>query len=990
MDRISLLIALLILAVQSHAEVGVRLVMGLTDTDVVRWDGSVTASDGRITKLDPWHFDVIPQPDSISGNSWKMSTHRLRWFRHEEGRPPVVANGVIVWLSGESASTQLNVKTTQGDFAVRLADVPYGNTLQALRGRVAVDRVPPSYRITNTPDEEDYPAVAADKQGYLWLAYIEFRHNPDHNRIRAPFQRPPVNFDDMAAPTGGDRVIVRRFSGNAWGPPIEITPSGGDLYRPAIAIDGLGRPWVFWSENHKGNFDIRGCVVESGRAGHSIELSNAAGSDIDPVATTDSNGRVWVAWQGWRHGKAAIFAATQDGMRFSLARTVSASTANEWNPAIAADKDGRVSVAWDSYRNGNYDVYVRTARTPGVWSEEIPVADSARYEAYPSIAYDRSGRLWIAYEEGGERWGKDWGTFDTSGVWLYQARVIRLVALDPGGRFVTTKTDVGDVLPGIPTQHGEAIGVQNQARDWVKPQPWLIADRTPNETPATVSGPKNSLPRLTVDPSGRLWLAFRSAVPIRWSMIGSVWSEYVTTFDGKSWTHPIYLPHTDNLLDNRPAVISQEAGELVVIGSSDGRGDFPTSLSGVAPPSPSSPVAIDRCNNDLYASIVSVGPASYPMETKPAARLPQAATDPRDTAERAAIQRMRSYRVRADGNELRLVRGEFHRHSEMSLDGGFDGSLLYQWRYALDAASLDWIGCCDHDNGGGREYSWWTTQKETDIFYSPGNFAPMFSYERSVAYPEGHRNVVFAERGIRPLPRLPKVKPESTGHAPDTQMLYAYLERFHGIVGSHSSDTNMGTDWRDNNPDLEPVVELFDGLRQSAEMPGAPRANSENDSIGGWRPRGFVNVALEKGYKLAFEASSDHFSTHMSYCNIFVPEITREAVLDGLRKRHVYAATDNILADVRSGSHLMGDVFSTSEMPVLHVKLIGTAPFIKVLIIKDNKYVYSIQPGVADVEFTWKDMSAKPGAASYYYVRGEQKNGEFVWSSPMWITYQGR
>ena len=33
------------------------------------------------------------------------------------------------------------------------------------------------------------------------------------------------------------------------------------------------------------------------------------------------------------------------------------------------------------------------------------------YEAYPSIAYDPSGRLWIAYEEGGRGWGKDFGAY---------------------------------------------------------------------------------------------------------------------------------------------------------------------------------------------------------------------------------------------------------------------------------------------------------------------------------------------------------------------------------------------------------------------------------------------------------------------------------------------------------------------------------------------------------------------------------------------------
>ena len=63
------------------------------------------------------------------------------------------------------------------------------------------------------------------------------------------------------------------------------------------------------------------------------------------------------------------------------------------------------------------------------------------------------------------------------------------------------------------------------------------------------------------------------------------------------------------------------------------------------------------------------------------------------------------------------------------------------------------------------------------------------------------------------------------------------------------------------------------------------------------------------GYKMAFEASSDHISTHMSYSNVLATEVTREAVLDAFKKRHVYGATDNILAEFRSGGHIMGDAF---------------------------------------------------------------------------------
>ncbi len=76
------------------------------------------------------------------------------------------------------------------------------------------------------------------------------------------------------------------------------------------------------------------------------------------------------------------------------------------------------------------------------------------------------------------------------------------------------------------------------------------------------------------------------------------------------------------------------------------------------------------------------------------------------------------------------------------------------WRYAIDAADLDWIGNGDHDNGGGKEYTWWLVQKTTDLYGHSPKFTPMFTYERSVAYPHGHRNVMFAKRGVRTLPRM--------------------------------------------------------------------------------------------------------------------------------------------------------------------------------------------------------------------------------------------
>lgn len=981
---------LLIVSAMAMAQgaMGVRILLGVGEKTEATWDGNISATGATITAVEPWRFD---RGDAmLPGNAWKLSTHPARRFNASfQGpqTPPVVANGVLVLLDRESDNSELDVRTAQGNFSVRLGDIPYAGSRKELGGKVLVDRVPDWSQITNNPDEQDYPAAAADKSGSVWLAYLEFRHNPDHDRIRLATNE----FDLMSAKTGGDQILLKRYANGAWGESIAITAPGGDLYRPAVAIDGKGRPWVFWSANEKGNFDIWTRVVDSGKPGPAVRISNAPGSDIDPAATTDSNGNVWVAWQGWRNGKAAISAATQRGNAFSAPIAVSNSPSNEWNPAIAADSAGHVSIAWDSYRHGNYDVFDRTA-TQGKWGNEIALAASAAYEAYPSIAYDPSGVLWVAYEEGAERWGKNFGAEDSSGMALYQGRAIRLRGFTPSGAVVEPAADIGSALPGYPATPENAISRQADTSGWTEPNPNAAKNRNSNQATPARRAPRNTAPRITVDSSGRIWVACRSAYPVFWTSIGTVWTEHVASYSGSTWTGPIYVHHTDNILDNRPALVSTKGGELLVLGSSDGRRRFHamTYLPGQRTlPQQDSELTTDPYNNDLYCSRVFLGAASSAPVTKNLTPAAVAGPDAQDKAERAAIAEIRKYRLRMPTGELMILRGEFHRHSELSMDGGGDGTLLDQYRYMIDDADMDWVGCCDHDNGAGREYSWWISQKLTDVFYNAGRFVPMFNYERSVAYPEGHRNVIFAQRGIRPLARLPRTAETPVVEAPDTQMLYAYLKKFNGIAASHTSATAMGTDWRNNDPDSEPAVEVYQGDRQNYEMPGAPRSNSAEDSIGGWRPKGFVNLALERGYKLAFEASSDHVSTHMSYSNILATASTREAILDALKKRHLYGATDNIIAEFRCGNRIMGDAFSSPTAPVLRVKLTGTAPFSKVAVIKDNVYVYSIEPGKPDVEFTWRDASPQKGKTSYYYVRGEQTNGEIVWVSPMWITYTG-
>ena len=91
---------------------------------------------------------------------------------------------------------------------------------------------------------------------------------------------------------------------------------------------------------------------------------------------------------------------------------------------------------------------------------------------------------------------------------------------------------------------------------------------------------------------------------------------------------------------------------------------------------------------------------------------------------------------------------------------------------------------------------------------------------------------------------------------------------------------------------------------------------------------------------------------------------------------------------------MMGDEFTASAAPKVHVKFIGTQPFKKVTLVKDDVEFPLGEPNKAEVEYTWTDPKPEPGKTSYYYVRGEQSAGkgetvgELVWASPMWIKYE--
>ena len=284
-----------------------------------------------------------------------------------------------------------------------------------------------------------------------------------------------------------------------------------------------------------------------------------------------------------------------------------------------------------------------------------------------------------------------------------------------------------------------------------------------------------------------------------------------------------------------------------------------------------------------------------------------------------------------------------------------------------------------------------------------------------------------ARRGVFSLkvPRLHVMeRPEVVDS--DPPRLWAYLRRTGGVGIPHTPATTMGTDWRRRDDEVIPVTEIYQGDRNAYMTQGGPRAAvPESPGLGqaGVNPyqKGLVWNALGVGYRMGFIAASDHYSTHISYANLIVPDrvTTREDLLDALRNRRTYASTDNIAVDFHASGRHQGAEIVAGKSPEFEVRIQGTGPILRVEMVKNNRVVYTREgEGRSNLAFSYRDendfddvsagptatvtdwdrpetgIRPRPDGERYYYLRVIQsysndepdKEGEIAWSSPIYVV----
>ncbi len=902
-----------------------RVVFGYQRTAVKTYDGAVAVRGGTLRNMEPWRF---LQNDSITGpNSWKLQIRRIVFENQPDLPQPMTGGGPTqnivpagLTFTVDSAASSADFQTAQGNFSLPIRDLFFGRTLWFLDQDVEVERVPATERVSPVNGEQhDYPSIAATRSGEVWTAWQAYQDRGDH-------------------------VYVRRQGAE----PVRVTTEKGDIFRTSIAEDADGRMHVAWSERHGQEWNLYERIFDGRAWSPRAQITNTNAPNIfhKLIAGPHALSLIWVAHD---NGESYLYLAsyTQPG-GWSQPRRIGGPSV--WNPDAAFDRDGNLHASWDSYQTGNYDIFYRRIASDGTADAIEQITKSPGFDAHPSIAIDGQGRPWLAWDQSGGNWGKDWNHEDQNrSTVLYKERSIHVLVKDGG--------------------------VWKQAPDFAA----AVPDRLKRYW---------QLPHLAADASGRIWALFqiRTSAAIQridyWSA-GGLWDLYLTSIDRGVWQPAAFVPNSTSR-NEAPYQIAAGAGGVWMTWPTDGRVIRGATGNYQAP---------TMVRYDVYEAQASApAPTAAPELT---AYIERGAAGGQivHPNEREDVRRIRAYRTTIGGAEYRILRGDFHRHSDISNDGAGDGSLEDFYRYMIDAAAMDTGIITDHNMGGDVEYNWWRTEKSYDVFLIPNRYTPLFGYERSVNYPNGHRNVVFDHRGVR---TLPVGVAENRGQINSGTLVYPYLRQNRGICMEHSLATGQGTDWRDNDPNLEPLVEIYQGYHAAYEYEGGPRAESADNHLlvhGSYEPAGFYWNALAKGYKLGVQASSDHISTHCSYAMIYTPTTNRSEIVEQMRRRHAYAATDNIILDFEAvdadgAQHFMGDIFTASRGLKLRTRVRGTDRITRIDLIRNNAEIYSV-PGSdkKDADFEYVDASPVQGT-NWYYVRVTQIDRNLAWSSPVWVTYR--
>ncbi len=682
---------------------------------------------------------------------------------------------------------------------------------------------------------------------------------------------------------------------------------------------------------------------------HSEPVGPSVESIIDPVAAVDGTGRMFVAWSQLGNDGSDIYYTFKElspqgdaVVTWSAPQKLTARPGTHQDLVAVADSKGNVWLAWQTWHYDHFEIYAAVLNdAKHAWAKPGPVAEHSKEEEgrwNPTLAADGQGNVYVA-----------WNVFR-------------------GGHF-----DVQMVRLGDNTTAAKPMSLAASERQETRPHLrcdssnnlWIAYEESDEsgEAPhfATPELPRTKIRVRVMRPDARLEDVPPVPRPLRRAVAGrsdgsppacvqprlvttaagvSVCFEsqrrlYVTRLRSEGWSEPEELAALP-LMSGSPAAVVQQEGQICALFESE---DY-------------------QGHARLCLATQPEGPAgSFDKRT---AVTPEVLTSKESTEWRRFFEIARQFRKRPE--DLVLFKQYFLRGLFLSEQAARDlGSDAWGvTRTALEQGMYDWV-MLPKSTDDPPALQWLSAQRAATLTRE-GERRILTGFFRPLT---GQREPIFvfdSKQLNSPLPSLARlqtliqgeVRVEGLGsQALDQRMLNQYLAQYQE-VGFLLSD-----DWR---------------LLAAMNKPTTASAFAENGDrsiVPFWYPAADPGRPAPLGVRVI----------------AFAKGKTYDDLVEALKERHFYIATDDIHLVARCERRMPGEVFQTAFRPKISVVAQGTGKLAKVEVWQDDKLVLSEEPPGAASVLEYENKNAD-NAWHSYTVRVLQADGAMAITQPLWIRFQ--
>ena len=312
--------------------------------------------------------------------------------------------------------------------------------------------------------------------------------------------------------------------------------------------------------------------------------------------------------------------------------------------------------------------------------------------------------------------------------------------------------------------------------------------------------------------------------------------------------------------------------------------------------------------------------------------------------------------------------------------------------FAREESFLDIFAISDHTEAlSDAQWSYFT--EVTNHYNQDGKFVTLLGLEWTDSF-YGHRNVYYpGENG--PILRRGE---------DDLKKVYRVAEEYNALViPHHSANVKMGVDWsKGHNPEVERLVEIYSiwGNSERHERYGNARPIRNH---GGEKEGQHVIDALNRGYKFGFVGGGDIHDGRpgdelhklqkepFQYKNLYrkgisgiwAKKLTRKEIFTSLWERNCYATSNvRVILKFFMGEYRMGSIIEekVKKLP-FRIFVASEIPVKTITVVKNGIDWKNFEFNERVVNLEFKEELDK----GYYYVRVERMDGEYVWSSPIFL-----